>query len=176
MINCPKCNEENPPKFRLCGYCGAPLTAAPPALPAHEVRRTVTLIFCDLKGSTELAEVRATSLPTLVQMVAGGLGITLLPESAADVLVPTARGPVQLGPDRPPALRQPELLRRRRRDGWSTRRSRALGRPLLVLARVLPVARGQGGDQHEGRSEADQTGGRSAGRSGAHQAMVARGR
>ena len=27
MINCPKCNEENPPKFRLCGYCGAPLAA-----------------------------------------------------------------------------------------------------------------------------------------------------
>jgi class 3 adenylate cyclase len=56
MINCPKCNEENPPKFRLCGYCGAPLVAAPPALPVREVRRTVTLIFCDLKGSTALAE------------------------------------------------------------------------------------------------------------------------
>jgi len=56
MINCPKCNEENPPKFRLCGYCGAPLVAAPPALPVREVRRTVTLIFCDLKGSTALTE------------------------------------------------------------------------------------------------------------------------
>ncbi len=56
MINCPKCNEENPPKFRLCGYCGAPLVAAPPALPVHEVRRTVTLLFCDLKGSTALGE------------------------------------------------------------------------------------------------------------------------
>ena len=58
MINCPQCNEENPPKFRLCGYCGAPLTAtaAAPALPAREVRRTVTLIFCDLKGSTALGE------------------------------------------------------------------------------------------------------------------------
>jgi hypothetical protein len=40
----------------LCGYCGAPLVAAPPALPVREVRRTVTLIFCDLKGSTALAE------------------------------------------------------------------------------------------------------------------------
>ncbi|MGZ5797467.1 MAG: AAA family ATPase, partial [Caldimonas sp.] len=56
MINCPKCNEENPPKFRLCGYCGAPLEAAAPALPVREVRRTVTLIFCDLKGSTALGE------------------------------------------------------------------------------------------------------------------------
>ena len=56
MINCPKCNEENPPKFRLCGYCGAPLVAPAPALPPREVRRTVTIIFCDLKGSTELGE------------------------------------------------------------------------------------------------------------------------
>jgi LysR family hydrogen peroxide-inducible transcriptional activator len=58
--------------------------------------RDQALAVCQQAGSTEVAEVRATSLPTLVQMVAGGLGITLLPESAADVLVPTARGPVQL--------------------------------------------------------------------------------
>src|SRR3982750_4243217 len=57
MINCPQCNEENPPKFRLCGYCGTPLVAAAPGLPAREVRRTVTIIFCDLKGSTELGGV-----------------------------------------------------------------------------------------------------------------------
>lgn len=40
-------------------------------------------------------EVRATSLPTLVQMVAGGLGVTLLPESAAAALV-QPRGPVEV--------------------------------------------------------------------------------
>src|SRR6188768_797700 len=56
MINCPKCNEENPPKFRLCGYCGTPLTPAAAPLPVHLVRRTVTIIFCDLKGSTSLGE------------------------------------------------------------------------------------------------------------------------
>ena len=56
MINCPKCNEENPPKFRLCGYCGTPLTPAAAPLPVHEVRRTVTIVFCDLKGSTSLGE------------------------------------------------------------------------------------------------------------------------
>ncbi len=55
MIKCPKCGEDNPPKFRLCGYCGSPLTAVA-ALPAHEVRKTVTLIFSDLKGSTALGE------------------------------------------------------------------------------------------------------------------------
>jgi len=56
MVKCPGCGEENPPKFKLCGYCGTPLAAAAPALPAHELRKTVTLIFCDLKGSTELGE------------------------------------------------------------------------------------------------------------------------
>ena len=57
MIVCPGCGEENPAKFRLCGYCGVPLAAATPAaLPIHEVRKTVTLVFCDLKGSTALGE------------------------------------------------------------------------------------------------------------------------
>jgi class 3 adenylate cyclase/tetratricopeptide (TPR) repeat protein len=56
MVTCPQCNEENPPKFRLCGYCGAPLATAPAPLPPREVRRTVTVLFCDLKGSTELGE------------------------------------------------------------------------------------------------------------------------
>ncbi len=55
MINCPSCGEENPPKFRLCGYCGTPL-AAIAALPAQEVRKTVTIVFSDLKDSTALGE------------------------------------------------------------------------------------------------------------------------
>lgn len=55
MLKCPGCGEDNPPKFRLCGYCGTPLAAAT-ALPPREVRKTVTIVFCDLKGSTALAE------------------------------------------------------------------------------------------------------------------------
>ncbi|MGZ9059486.1 MAG: adenylate/guanylate cyclase domain-containing protein, partial [Burkholderiaceae bacterium] len=55
MIRCPKCNEENPPKFRLCGYCGAPLIAVE-VQPVHEVRKTVTLMFSDLKDSTAPGE------------------------------------------------------------------------------------------------------------------------
>ena len=55
MIRCPGCGEENPPKFRLCGFCGTPLAAAA-ALPVREVRKTVTIVFCDLKGSTVLGE------------------------------------------------------------------------------------------------------------------------
>jgi class 3 adenylate cyclase/tetratricopeptide (TPR) repeat protein len=54
MVKCPGCGEDNPPKFSLCGYCGTSL-AGPPH-PAREVRKTVTIVFCDLKGSTALAE------------------------------------------------------------------------------------------------------------------------
>src|SRR5712691_8052037 len=53
MIVCPNCSEENPDRFRLCGYCGTKLT---PDLPSEEVRKTVTIVFCDLKGSTSLGE------------------------------------------------------------------------------------------------------------------------
>ena len=54
MQTCPSCGEENPDRFRLCGYCGTVLVAAQP--PPQEVRKTVTIVFCDLKGSTELAD------------------------------------------------------------------------------------------------------------------------
>src|SRR4051794_22762025 len=52
-VVCPSCGEANPAKFRLCGFCGAEL--APPA-PPQEVRKLVTILFCDLKGSTSLGE------------------------------------------------------------------------------------------------------------------------
>src|SRR6516165_3551496 len=50
---CPGCGEENPDRFRLCGYCGSLLVAQPAP---QEVRKTVTVVFCDLKGSTELGD------------------------------------------------------------------------------------------------------------------------
>ncbi|HEY6428629.1 MAG TPA: adenylate/guanylate cyclase domain-containing protein, partial [Acidimicrobiales bacterium] len=53
MQICPSCGEENPDRFRLCGYCGSALAAQPPP---QEVRKTVTIVFCDLKGSTELGD------------------------------------------------------------------------------------------------------------------------
>src|SRR5512139_2569528 len=56
MVKCPSCGEENPAKFRLCGYCGTPLAQAAAALPPQEVRKTVTLLFTDLKDSTVLGE------------------------------------------------------------------------------------------------------------------------
>jgi len=57
--------------------------------------RDQALAVCNRSGAHESMEVRATSLPTLVQMVAGGMGITLLPEAAADSLV-QPRGPVEV--------------------------------------------------------------------------------
>jgi class 3 adenylate cyclase/tetratricopeptide (TPR) repeat protein len=56
MVKCPGCGEENPPKFRLCGYCGTALPQAAAVLPPREVRKTVTIVFSDLKGSTALGE------------------------------------------------------------------------------------------------------------------------
>jgi class 3 adenylate cyclase len=52
VLTCPGCGEENPDRFRVCGYCGSVLAAL---APSQEVRKTVTVVFCDLKGSAELA-------------------------------------------------------------------------------------------------------------------------
>jgi class 3 adenylate cyclase len=53
MATCPSCGEENPGGFRVCGYCGALLAEAPPP---EGVRKTVTIVFSDLQGSTTLGE------------------------------------------------------------------------------------------------------------------------
>jgi predicted ATPase/class 3 adenylate cyclase/predicted negative regulator of RcsB-dependent stress response len=53
MLTCPNCGEQNPDRFKLCGFCGTPLA---PELPAQETRKTVTIVFSDLKGSTALGE------------------------------------------------------------------------------------------------------------------------
>ena len=53
MLICPSCGEENPDKFRLCGFCGTPLAAEPP--PSEE-RKVITAIFVDLVGSTARSE------------------------------------------------------------------------------------------------------------------------
>ena len=56
MLRCPDCGEENPGRFRHCGYCGAKLSQPDGAAAAEEVRKTVTVVFCDLKDSTSLGE------------------------------------------------------------------------------------------------------------------------
>ncbi|HUH15429.1 MAG TPA: AAA family ATPase [Gaiellaceae bacterium] len=54
MSSCPSCGSENPDGFRFCGSCGSPLAAGAPA--AREERKVVTVLFCDLVGSTAQAE------------------------------------------------------------------------------------------------------------------------
>jgi len=50
---CPTCGEVNPPTARLCGFCGTSLLHDEAA---GEVRRLITLVTSDLKGSTALGE------------------------------------------------------------------------------------------------------------------------
>ena len=59
MAICPSCGEENPDRFRLCGFCGTPLAAesAP-----RETRKLVTIVFSDLEGSTSLADALDTEV------------------------------------------------------------------------------------------------------------------
>ena len=51
---CPRCGEANPARARFCLACGAEL--AGPAEPRRQVRKTVTILFSDVTGSTELGE------------------------------------------------------------------------------------------------------------------------
>ena len=53
MIVCAACGHETPESAKFCPECGAPLAAAP-AL--REQRKTVTVLFCDVAGSTALGE------------------------------------------------------------------------------------------------------------------------
>jgi LysR family transcriptional regulator, hydrogen peroxide-inducible genes activator len=89
--------------------------------------RDQALAVCERGGAVESLEVRATSLPTLEQMVAGGLGVTLLPEAAAAALV-HARGPVELVPFADPPGRTLGLV-------WRTSSARL--REFKMLADVM---------------------------------------
>ena len=53
MTVCAACGRESPAEFGFCPSCGAPLSGA--ALP-REVRKVVTILFCDLIGSTALGD------------------------------------------------------------------------------------------------------------------------
>ncbi|HEX6951547.1 MAG TPA: AAA family ATPase [Gaiellaceae bacterium] len=50
---CPRCGITVEPTDRFCRGCGASLGAAPSG---HELRKTVSVVFCDLVGSTALGE------------------------------------------------------------------------------------------------------------------------
>src|SRR3989442_4270324 len=54
MATCQRCGQENPEGFKFCGSCGAALAEEAPA--PREVRKTVTIVFSDITGSTALGE------------------------------------------------------------------------------------------------------------------------
>ena len=54
MAACPSCGHENPDGNKFCGECAAPLGAR--VRPPAEQRKTVTVLFCDVTGSTALGE------------------------------------------------------------------------------------------------------------------------
>jgi len=90
-MRCPKCGSQNPDSQRFCGNCGSALTnsegptvptAGSPVPPVTSVaertegeRKTVTALFADIKGSTELMrdldpeEARAIIDPALKLMI-----------------------------------------------------------------------------------------------------------
>jgi class 3 adenylate cyclase len=53
MAPCPSCGRENPEDASFCNACGKPLSATEIA---REQRKVVTVLFCDLVGSTALGE------------------------------------------------------------------------------------------------------------------------
>jgi len=53
VLACPNCGRENPDDASFCMACATPLTRA---TPAREIRKTVTIVFCDVTGSTALGE------------------------------------------------------------------------------------------------------------------------
>ena len=71
-LRCPQCGYENPPEFAFCGKCAATLTGQSPVTKSTQrdiqldkqedktapeaERRQLTVMFCDLVGSTSLSE------------------------------------------------------------------------------------------------------------------------
>ena len=52
VLTCADCGRESPDDFEFCPACAAPLV--PPG--RQEVRKTVTVVFCDVTGSTAMGE------------------------------------------------------------------------------------------------------------------------
>ena len=53
MPICSNCGRESDGDFAFCPHCASPLTAV---APSREQRKTVTVLFCDVTGSTALGE------------------------------------------------------------------------------------------------------------------------
>jgi LysR family hydrogen peroxide-inducible transcriptional activator len=90
--------------------------------------RDQALEVCRSAGAHECAETRAASLTTLVQMVAAGLGVTLLPSSSV---------PVEVRPGGGIGVREFAAPPPRRRVGLAWRRASARGEEFRRLGALL---------------------------------------
>jgi class 3 adenylate cyclase/tetratricopeptide (TPR) repeat protein len=52
VLTCSNCGRESPDDFAFCPTCAAPLSSSG----RQEVRKTVTVVFCDVTGSTAMGE------------------------------------------------------------------------------------------------------------------------
>jgi class 3 adenylate cyclase/tetratricopeptide (TPR) repeat protein len=52
-MTCPSCGRDIPDRARFCPNCGTPVTV--PVQPRRELRKTVTVVFCDMTDSTALS-------------------------------------------------------------------------------------------------------------------------
>ena len=84
--------------------------------------------MCDAVGARETGRVQATSLGTLVQMIANGLGITLLPATSLEVEARAGSGI---------ALRAFEAPAPGRTIGLAWRRGSARGAEFRALGEIL---------------------------------------
>jgi LysR family hydrogen peroxide-inducible transcriptional activator len=89
--------------------------------------RDQALSFCDLKQVENLDTFGTTSLSTIVQMVANGLGVTLLPRISLET--EARRGDIQLLPFAPP---EPH-----RKVGLAWRQSSPRKRDFAELGRIV---------------------------------------
>jgi LysR family hydrogen peroxide-inducible transcriptional activator len=89
--------------------------------------------LCRKAGPFTAGDFRATSLPTLVQMVAAGLGVTLIPELAVGDFQKLKD--LELRPFAPPAPR--------RRIGLAWRTSSARGDAFRAIGQVIEASQGE---------------------------------
>ena len=90
--------------------------------------RDQALSVCKSSGASELGDFRASSLTTLVQMVAGGVGVTLLPRVTLEV---------EAGPDRNLALVPFSASGPARTIGLAWRRSSTRGYEFELLGEAI---------------------------------------
>ncbi len=122
------CAPDHPPATRprveVEDLAGEPLML----LAEGHCLREHALEFCRLRGRQSSAQLEAASLHTLVQMVAAGIGVTLLPQLAVEAGITDGTN-IRLIPLAGPASRQIALVWRRtslRADAFA-----APGRALL---------------------------------------------